>query len=255
MEFRQVAHSLCRTAAAATRPSLASARQAPSTILLQQCRFTTNSKKELEAAVATPAQQQQQPPPFAQSPLYRMAQVQASTREGASGTAPPRPPFVPKPNVLDQSKTNKTRSWAAAQSHPSRGTTLTGRAPTGTSPSQDLFSQITSDMEQATSGLANWNADEFLSRNYGPAEPEMRLRPSTGRTVQLKNNVDLARGFALLGKLVSRNRMRADFMRQRFHERPALKRKREKRERWQRRFKQGFRGCLERVYELKAQGW
>jgi small subunit ribosomal protein MRP21 len=161
---------------------------------------------------------------------------------------------MPKTNVLDKSQTNKTRGWAAAQGgQSSRGTPLTGRAQP--SPSQDLFAQITSDMEQTTGGLANWNPDEFLQRHYGAAEPEMRLRPSTGRTVQIKNNVDLARGFVLLNKLTLYNRVKVDERTQRFHERPALKRKRQKRERWQRRFKQGFRGCLERVWELKAQGW
>jgi small subunit ribosomal protein MRP21 len=53
--------------------------------------------------------------------------------------------------------------------------------------------------------------------------------------------------------LVSRNRIRADFNRQRFHERGGLKRKRLASERW--RFKEGFQRTVTRVQELRRKGW
>ena len=49
--------------------------------------------------------------------------------------------------------------------------------------------------------------------------------------------------------------MRADSTRQRFHERGGLKRKRLRRERWRRRFMEGFKGTVGRVKGLRNQGW
>ena len=44
-------------------------------------------------------------------------------------------------------------------------------------------------------------------------------------------------------------------MRQRFHEREGLKRKRLRNERWRRRFKEGFQRAVGRVVGMKRQGW
>lgn len=94
-----------------------------------------------------------------------------------------------------------------------------------------------------------------------PLEPEKqtfpRLNPAFGRTVDLKpeNGRDLVRGISMLGTLVSRNKVRADFMKQKFHERPGLKRKRLKSERWRARFNAGFKQVTARVNELTKKGW
>ncbi|KAI8628184.1 hypothetical protein F5Y19DRAFT_144606 [Xylariaceae sp. FL1651] len=85
--------------------------------------------------------------------------------------------------------------------------------------------------------------------------PNLRLVPRTGRTVHVKKNVDVARSFKLLAVQVAQNKLRKDFQSQRFHERPGMKRKRLKSERWQRRFRQGFKATVARVRELTAQGW
>ncbi|KAL2176971.1 mitochondrial 37S ribosomal protein bS21m [Thermothelomyces heterothallicus CBS 202.75] len=286
MEFRQVV-SVCRSAAAAaTRPSLASTRPFPSSVLIQRHQFSTNNKQQSEAA-ATAAPVQQPPsetPVNRRSPAYRVAQLQASLSQNPSSSLPPRPP-IRKNNMLEGSQ----KSWAAPQARSGgnnssggaslfRNTTLTGRAPTSSSSSSssagtgDLFNlptQITSDMERATGAggsksdgsagttetMSTWSEDEFLPKHYDVSEPELRLRPSTGRTIQIKGNVDLARGFRLLHRAVSQNKIKAHVRLTRFHERPALKRKRLKRERWQERFRHGFRATINRVMELKAQGW
>ncbi|KAI1109540.1 hypothetical protein F5Y14DRAFT_23184 [Nemania sp. NC0429] len=90
-----------------------------------------------------------------------------------------------------------------------------------------------------------------------PIAPRVHLRtvPRTGRTVHVKANVDVARSFKLLAMQVAANSMRKDFRQQRFHERPGLKRKRLRSERWQARFKKGFRATCARVRELTTQGW
>jgi hypothetical protein len=83
----------------------------------------------------------------------------------------------------------------------------------------------------------------------------MRLTPSTGRTVTIGNGIDIGRGFRLLGQSCARNKVRADFTKQRFHERGGLKRKWLRRERWRRRFMAGFKAAIGRVKQLKNQGW
>ncbi|KAH8804913.1 hypothetical protein F5884DRAFT_430908 [Xylogone sp. PMI_703] len=85
--------------------------------------------------------------------------------------------------------------------------------------------------------------------------PPMRLTPQTGRTVQVGGNVDVGKGFRMLEVSCARNRVRQDFARQRFHERPGLKRKRLKSERWRKRFMMGFKATVARVKQLKKQGW
>ncbi|KAI1265255.1 hypothetical protein F5Y18DRAFT_64124 [Xylariaceae sp. FL1019] len=89
-----------------------------------------------------------------------------------------------------------------------------------------------------------------------PAEKHhLRLVPRTGRTVHVGKGVDVARSFKLLAIQVAQNRVRNDFQKQRFHERPGLKRKRLKSERWQDRFRRGFQATVARVRELNRQGW
>lgn len=107
----------------------------------------------------------------------------------------------------------------------------------------------------------DFEADELNKNNKAieerppPTRPPMRLVPRTGRTVHVTKNVDVARSFKLLAIQTAQNRLRQDFQYQRFHERPGLKRKRLKSERWQKRFKRGFKACVSKVKELTKQGW
>lgn len=90
-------------------------------------------------------------------------------------------------------------------------------------------------------------------------EPEVfpRLNASTGRSIELQpeKGRDIVRGLSMLGALLTRNRVRHDFNKQRFHERPGLKRKRLKSERWRKNFKKGFQQVVSRVSKLTAKGW
>ncbi|RMY83492.1 hypothetical protein D0862_11684 [Hortaea werneckii] len=83
-----------------------------------------------------------------------------------------------------------------------------------------------------------------------------KLNASVGRTVYTNpTTMDPARAFRALEMQCARNSVRRDFQRQRFHERPGLKRKRLHSERWRRRFKEGFRGVVGLVQKMKKQGW
>lgn len=87
--------------------------------------------------------------------------------------------------------------------------------------------------------------------------PAMKLGPSLGRTIQVdtKRGMDVGRAFRTLEQQCQRNRVRADFMRQRFYERPGLKRKRLKSERWRKNFKANFNGTVAMVQKMTRQGW
>lgn len=96
-----------------------------------------------------------------------------------------------------------------------------------------------------------------LSASFNAPAPRvaLRLTPKTGRTVSVGAGVDVGRAVRLLEQSVARNKVRAEFTAQRFHERPGLKRKRLRKQRWRKRFMQGFKDTLKRVKEMKKQGW
>ena len=85
----------------------------------------------------------------------------------------------------------------------------------------------------------------------------IRSRPTVGRTIELdpSKGVDFGRASRLLNGLCAQNKIRGDLMSQRFHERPGLKRKRLKQQRWRRFFKAGFVATVERVKEMRRKGW
>ncbi|CAD6453266.1 539a054f-c4a9-4a01-98ac-8fdfce71d61f [Sclerotinia trifoliorum] len=84
---------------------------------------------------------------------------------------------------------------------------------------------------------------------------EMRLSPRTGRTIDIKSNIDLSRGIRMLEASCALNKVRHDHTHQRFHERGGMKRKRLHRQRWRNNFMEGFKGIIGRVKQLKNQGW
>lgn len=88
-------------------------------------------------------------------------------------------------------------------------------------------------------------------------DPLPAYGPSVGRTVAVDPNrgMDVGRAFRSLEINCARNKVRADFNKQRFHERPGLKRKRLRSERWRRRFREGFKGMVKMVSSMKKQGW
>ncbi|TQS37719.1 hypothetical protein Golomagni_01797 [Golovinomyces magnicellulatus] len=83
----------------------------------------------------------------------------------------------------------------------------------------------------------------------------LSLSPSSGRGVFVTEKTNLIKAFRQVETSCNRNRVRRDANGQRFHERPGLKRKRLKSQRWRERFRDGFKATLERVQELRSQGW
>ena len=89
------------------------------------------------------------------------------------------------------------------------------------------------------------------------AKRTIRSRPTVGRTIEVnqQGGQHVASALKRLDILCSVNRIRADQFRQRFHERPGLKRKRLKSERWRRLFKASFKMTVARVQEMRRKGW
>jgi small subunit ribosomal protein MRP21 len=93
------------------------------------------------------------------------------------------------------------------------------------------------------------------------ARPQIRAKPVTGRTVFIKERISVtsaptpAIAFRMLGKMLREQNVKNKFFLQRFHERKGLKRKRLASLRWRSRFKTGFKHTVNRVLELKRQGW
>lgn len=89
------------------------------------------------------------------------------------------------------------------------------------------------------------------------AKRTVRSRPAVGRTIEVlpDRGVDVGRALRNLDIACATNKVRQDLSRQRFHERPGMKRKRLKSERWRRRFKESFRATVMRVKEMRRKGW
>lgn len=93
-----------------------------------------------------------------------------------------------------------------------------------------------------------------------PNKRKLRLRPVVGRTIDFdtlkdQRGKDLASGLMRLNAMCRNNAVKQESNRQRFHERPGLKRKRQKTERWVRGFRVGFQATCKRVMELAKQVW
>lgn len=89
------------------------------------------------------------------------------------------------------------------------------------------------------------------------AKRTVRSRPAVGRTIEVvpDRGVDVGRALRNLEVSCSANRVKLDQARQRFHERPGMKRKRLKSERWRKMFKESFRAMVTRVIEMRRKGW
>ena len=85
----------------------------------------------------------------------------------------------------------------------------------------------------------------------------IRSRPSVGRTIEVepKAGVDLGQALRKLGILIAVNKVRHEQKMQRYHERPGLRRKRVKSERYRKRFMESFNAAVSRVKDMKRQGW
>ncbi|KAK3352534.1 hypothetical protein B0T25DRAFT_187507 [Lasiosphaeria hispida] len=226
-----ILQTACRSAAASSaRPSFLIAAHpfraaAASSIIFQYCRFSTTRPSLKDTSSSFP-----NPRP---APRTSIESLKKGLRSGTNTSLPPRP----GPPVDDLLSTGAFR-----RASPNRAFSAA-----------EIPHMIAND---ASNGLKKWSSQDFEA-DYLRAEKErtIRTRPSTGRTVLVTGSSDVGRSFRTLEMLCKRNKVSREFNLQRFHERPALKRKRQKRERWRVRFQQGMRSTISRVMQLRAQGW
>ena len=126
------------------------------------------------------------------------------------------------------------------------------------------YSDIAGKMQfppQEMSGMGNsLGASQSIGNiRRGPrrATRTVRSRPTVGRTIEVvpERGMDVGRALKSLHRLCSQNKVASDVRKQRFHERPGMKRKRLKSQRWRRAFKASFQATVMRVKEMRRKGW
>ncbi|KAH7314325.1 hypothetical protein BKA65DRAFT_516609 [Rhexocercosporidium sp. MPI-PUGE-AT-0058] len=200
-------------------------------------------------------------------------------RPSATTTAAPPPsteasisesdPTEPQPALEEQAKslgwTARPRGYAVPTLSREREKALNGG-----SSADDLMAMLKQRRSPSTMDVTRMRDTKLLQQSggfglsqsfnnemgvYKPPRKPILLNPSTGRSVTVGTGIDVAKGFRLMEMSCARNKVRTDAMRQRFHERGGLKRKRLRRERWRVRFLEGFKATVSRVKQLKHQGW
>ncbi|KAK4695310.1 small subunit ribosomal protein MRP21, partial [Lecanoromycetidae sp. Uapishka_2] len=116
-----------------------------------------------------------------------------------------------------------------------------------------------SSSSSSSSSLSRSVTESLTTFNGSPkrAKRKIRSRPSVGRTVEVNQEKGMDFGSALRNLEIqcAVNRVRQDLQRQRFHERPGMKRKRLKSERWRKLFRESFKATVGRVKEMRRKGW
>ena len=87
--------------------------------------------------------------------------------------------------------------------------------------------------------------------------PPVRLDAFVGRSEEVDpdKGMDLGRALKKLEVKCTYNNVKGDVLSQRFHERPGIKRKRLKSQRWRKRFREGFRAVVAKVQDMRNRGW
>ncbi|KAK7958565.1 hypothetical protein PG996_010002 [Apiospora saccharicola] len=169
--------------------------------------------------------------------------------------ASPSRPRPEKPEEGDNNIVKPTRPSISAFKNRNAGRTFDAPDPDFTVPPLGRFGDLDS------ADYTTFKAGDFSKRQsddlaaLAAKRPVVRCVARTGRTMYVSKGADVGRAFKMLEMQCQSNRVRADFQKQRYHERNGMKRKRLVSERWQRKFKGGFKATCKRVSELRRQGW
>ncbi|KFZ03334.1 hypothetical protein V502_11032 [Pseudogymnoascus sp. VKM F-4520 (FW-2644)] len=260
MELRKAADALLRSQASPLTQILApstSTRWATSPLRLSQRAFSSSTRRFI------PDSNQTNPTPTnANRGTQKSPDTQASSQGWAAGARSNRSSSRIIPSKSSES--SDADLWESGISSNEAAQDLltgfnAGRKERG--PNSPLNQRKSINLDRMLSpNVSNTDLKDVISNLTASVtapvapKPALRLNARTGRSVVVAGGVDIGRSFNLLGMSCARNKVRADFNRQRFHERGGMKRKRLKRERWQKRFMNGFRATVSRVKEMKRQG-
>ncbi|KAK3390103.1 hypothetical protein B0H63DRAFT_107286 [Podospora didyma] len=236
--------SICR--AGATRHSLllAAPRQ-PTTTMTTVLLQIQKQQQQLQFSTSPRAFAAGDAPP-----IRNLEQFRNSIKALENGRQP-MPKFASRLPPRPGPPSSGSQSSAAAILGSARGASA---SPSARKASEDQES-ISALVEKGAKSidLTPWALEDFKHRSK-QNEGTYRLRPSTGRTVNVER-LGPAAALVSLDRLVKSNFVKVDEISQRFHERKALKTKRQRRERWRKRFKMGMKSTINRVMELRKQGW
>ncbi|KHN96194.1 Ribosomal protein S21 [Metarhizium album ARSEF 1941] len=160
-----------------------------------------------------------------------------SASPGVSVPPPPPPPPASAAPAIPESPGKQARAYDALS--PSNITI-------------DLASILS---EKASSYVHNRGAPNPMDN------PKVRTKAVSGRTVFIQDRLSPTSAptpmmaLRVLDKMCRDQKIKNKFHSQKFHERKGLKKKRLRSQRWRARFKTGFKAAVNRVMELKKQGW
>lgn len=190
--------------------------------------------------------------PESSQPPSPQAAPASSAEVAPNVDIPPPPP----PPAASSSKPAEAPA-AAAPKHAYDAT-----APSNPPGYIDVGKILDSDVNKVLSTFANKYAQSMNVSKDPINQPRVRSAAVTGRSVFLEGAGWMTgtahspeHAFTMLRRLMNESKIKGLWHRQRFHERPGLKRKRLRMERWRTRFKKGFQATATRVNELKKQGW
>ncbi|KAL1906543.1 hypothetical protein Sste5344_007711 [Sporothrix stenoceras] len=166
---------------------------------------------------------------------------------------------------------------AASSSETSSSSAAAAASASDSNPLKDMYSS------DSPAQWATWSSNDFQTRNNlgglngigagvggsgadsGLAATSSRssvnggtrifLGPRTGRTVHVGGRIDASQAFALVGVMCYRNNVSGDFQKQKWHERPGLRRKRVRVQSRAAVYKRNKRATVERVQKLVRMGW
>lgn len=202
------------------------------------------------------------------STYLRQNGMEAKTSSGVDASPQPGPSSRVTDelnNVLNSTRGLKSQSLRTPQTTSTNPSAAVNGEKTGQSNFGELGKGDRSQNQLIDMGDDFWDLFGAPKGKTGLAPPTavpekklpFKLNPSVGRTVRIDANrgMDVGRAFRQLDIMCARNRVKRDAARQRFHERPGLKRKRLKSERWRKRFKEGFKALVQKAMAMKKQGW
>jgi hypothetical protein len=266
MEFRRISNVLMSTPMATAPLRSIMANSTSSAIRLQRPRTQSIIARTSQARAYTIS-----------SPLYAARPTVTTSANPSPNSQTQRPPTTTSPaSTAPGSDISSRQAWTTPQNAvPFRlKSELEKKVGSGKSSSLELLEHIqafgtsprnptaqssvfdVSMMALPSSPLDIEGVQNDVSTTVSavPRNP-LRLGPRIGRTVHVNDKTDVTSAIRKMETLVAKNHVRRHFQIQRFHERGGLKRKRLRRERWRKKFKDGFKAVVDRVQHLRKQGW
>lgn len=192
------------------------------------------------------------------APAQKLPQQSISSRlDAVMGTQKPAPSPLDKSDDDDSSLSTLDKLWNlyAKESAAERDAANINRSDSSYPGESEDAKRQRRELSMSIQDRLNESDAAWAKRNRPAVRPALRLKPSLGRTVDVSGNFDVTRAFRSLEAACSRNSVKRDLQKQRFHVRRGQLKKQLKMERWRKLFKDGFLAECGRVRKMRRQGW